>query len=37
MRAPVTSLRQQAPHILTRGVVTPQEAEKLFAMYVSVF
>ena len=27
------SAQHQAPHILTRGVITPQEAEKLFEMW----
>jgi hypothetical protein len=26
------SAQHHAPHILTRGVITPQEAEKLFEM-----
>ena len=26
------SAQHQVPHILTRGVITPQEAEKLFEM-----
>jgi hypothetical protein len=29
-------LRTQAPHILTRGIITPQEAEELFRMYASL-
>jgi hypothetical protein len=29
------SAQHQTPHILTRGVITPQEAEKLFEMWDS--
>lgn len=30
----LNTVQHQAPHILTRGIVTPTEAEKLFQMYV---
>jgi hypothetical protein len=31
-----TDAQRQAPHILTRNIVKPEEAEKLFEMYVAI-
>lgn len=33
----LANLQNQTPHILTRGIITPKEAEKLFQMYVHTF